>query len=128
MAVQPGLCRTWSETPKTGFLTTRLKYIKLIMYWASCAQSLRCACAHLIEAMTRNRHNQNRSWAFLMRIANTQIRPLWKTHIVGYLMMKLTLTKTFIWWLLYLSENSYFCICKCRKRHKIRSAASHADP
>ena len=23
MAVQPGLCRTWSETPKTGFLTTR---------------------------------------------------------------------------------------------------------
>ena len=24
MAVQPGLCRTWLETPKTGFLTTRL--------------------------------------------------------------------------------------------------------
>ena len=24
VAVQPGLCRTWSETPKTGFLTTRL--------------------------------------------------------------------------------------------------------
>ena len=24
MAVQPGLCRTWSEIPKTGFLTTRL--------------------------------------------------------------------------------------------------------
>ena len=24
LAVQPGLCRTWSETPKTGFLTTRL--------------------------------------------------------------------------------------------------------
>ena len=24
MAVQPGLCRTLSETPKTGFLTTRL--------------------------------------------------------------------------------------------------------
>ena len=22
--VQPGLCRTWSETPKTGFLRTRL--------------------------------------------------------------------------------------------------------
>ena len=27
MAVQPGLCRTWSETPKTGFLRTRLIYI-----------------------------------------------------------------------------------------------------
>ena len=24
VAVQPDLCRTWSETPKTGFLTTRL--------------------------------------------------------------------------------------------------------
>ena len=24
VAVQPGLCRTWSETLKTGFLTTRL--------------------------------------------------------------------------------------------------------
>ena len=24
VAVQPGLCRTWSETPKTGILTTRL--------------------------------------------------------------------------------------------------------
>ena len=23
VAVQPGLCRTWSETPKTGFLRTR---------------------------------------------------------------------------------------------------------
>ena len=26
VAVQPGLCETWSETPKTGFLTTRLIY------------------------------------------------------------------------------------------------------
>ena len=26
VAVQPGLCRTWLETPKTGFLTTRLKW------------------------------------------------------------------------------------------------------
>ena len=24
VAIQPGLCQTWSETPKTGFLTTRL--------------------------------------------------------------------------------------------------------
>ena len=24
VAVQPSLCRTWSETPKTGFLTMRL--------------------------------------------------------------------------------------------------------
>ena len=26
VAAQPGLCRTRSETPKTGFLTTRLNY------------------------------------------------------------------------------------------------------
>ena len=26
VAVQPGLCQTWSETPKTGFLATRLKF------------------------------------------------------------------------------------------------------
>ena len=26
MVVEPGLCGTWSETPKTGFLTTRLIY------------------------------------------------------------------------------------------------------
>ena len=25
VAVQPGLCGTWSETPKNGFLTMRLK-------------------------------------------------------------------------------------------------------
>ena len=28
VAVQPGLCRTWSETPKTGFLATRLEFIQ----------------------------------------------------------------------------------------------------
>ena len=27
VAVQPDLCGTWSETPKTGFLTTRLKWL-----------------------------------------------------------------------------------------------------
>ena len=26
VVIQPGLCRTWSETPKTGFLRTRLIY------------------------------------------------------------------------------------------------------
>ena len=31
VAVQPGLCRTWSETPKTGFLTMRLKYYSSII-------------------------------------------------------------------------------------------------
>ena len=30
VVVQPGLCRTWSETPKTGFLTMRLKLCVLL--------------------------------------------------------------------------------------------------
>ena len=30
VAVQPGLCQTWSEAPKTGFLITRLKYVYFI--------------------------------------------------------------------------------------------------
>ena len=32
VAVQPGLCRTWSETPKTGFLITRLIKFKVRGY------------------------------------------------------------------------------------------------
>ena len=32
VAVQPGLCRTWSEIPKTGFLTTRLEFSLLSFY------------------------------------------------------------------------------------------------
>ena len=27
--VQAGLCRTWSETPKTGFLTSRLRWYRI---------------------------------------------------------------------------------------------------
>ena len=30
VVLQPGLCRTWSETPKTGFLTTRLILLILL--------------------------------------------------------------------------------------------------
>ena len=30
VTVQPGLCMTWSETPKTGFLTMRLIYVPLL--------------------------------------------------------------------------------------------------
>ena len=32
VTVQPGLCRTWSETPKTGFLRTRLIYSLFILF------------------------------------------------------------------------------------------------
>ena len=30
VAVQPGLCQTWSETPKTGFLRTRLNLVAFV--------------------------------------------------------------------------------------------------
>ena len=30
VAEQPGLCRTWAETPKIGFLTTMLKLSKIL--------------------------------------------------------------------------------------------------
>ena len=36
MVVQPGLCRTWSETPKTGFLRTRLIYTDRPSVFCSC--------------------------------------------------------------------------------------------
>ena len=32
VAVQPGLCQTWSQTPKTGFLRTRLICKKIVFY------------------------------------------------------------------------------------------------
>ena len=35
MVVQPGLCGTWSETPKTGFLTTRLILLASLMLFNS---------------------------------------------------------------------------------------------
>ena len=34
MVVQPGLCPTWSETPKTGFLTSWLNFV-----WRGCIYS-----------------------------------------------------------------------------------------
>ena len=30
VCVQPGLCRTWSETSKTGFLTSRLNFTRTV--------------------------------------------------------------------------------------------------
>ena len=40
VAAQPGLCRNWSETPKTGFLTTRLLYKESKLIGASPRETL----------------------------------------------------------------------------------------
>ena len=46
MAVQAGLCRTWSETPKTSFLRTRLIYtVLLILIFNPNFKSLASFCA-----------------------------------------------------------------------------------
>ena len=36
VALQPGLCRTWSETPKTGFLVTRLNSCSRLQKESKC--------------------------------------------------------------------------------------------
>ena len=38
VAVQPGLCQTLSETPKTGFLTTRLIFFGRVASSSSCLE------------------------------------------------------------------------------------------
>ena len=45
VAVQPGLCGTWSETPKTGFLTTKLMYCDLYSCFV-------CLCCGLTSQST----------------------------------------------------------------------------
>ena len=47
MVVQPGLCGNWSETPKTGFLTTRLKYpIRQLKLWITLSRMNYCLIAY----------------------------------------------------------------------------------
>ena len=46
VAVQPGLCRTWSETPKTGFLTTRLIFLYLFPFLLVSEKTLILAANH----------------------------------------------------------------------------------
>ena len=57
VAVQPGLCRTWSETPKTGFLRTRLNYGQFSIKTYD-ADVIRIASAkRFIQAILRHIHN-----------------------------------------------------------------------
>ena len=66
VAVQPGLCRTCSETPKTGFLTTRLKwwlglkiflppiFLLLLSQEKQCFQFLGKECSFHMGKLPRN--------------------------------------------------------------------------
>ena len=48
MAVQPCLCGTWSETPRTGFLTTRLN-LNLSTYNIEIIEPGRYSIQHLLS-------------------------------------------------------------------------------
>ena len=48
MAVQPGLCGTWSETPKTDFLTTRL-ILKIVVILKLFSSHFRVTGGELFE-------------------------------------------------------------------------------
>ena len=55
VAVQTGLCQTWSETPKTGFLTTRLilsrqQKTKALNSLGS-STAYQCSCPSLIQTV-----------------------------------------------------------------------------
>ena len=51
MTAQPGLCQTWSETPKTGFIATRLILKEManiaLNNWLLISKNLHCFSLHL---------------------------------------------------------------------------------
>ena len=49
VAVQPGLCGTWSETLKTGFLITRIKYSCVLPYGELTVLKVKHNCGYLID-------------------------------------------------------------------------------
>ena len=52
VTVQPGLCRTWSETPKAGFLRTRLNYDRSEVLSVACYWCQFQCCIHLLCVQT----------------------------------------------------------------------------
>ena len=57
MSVQAGLCRTWSETPKTGFLRTRLKVICSKSANLCVGKIVSCECLHTKKFHSRPDYN-----------------------------------------------------------------------
>ena len=47
VVVQPGFCGAWSETPKTGFLTTRLISSMVLLFLKFSDRKARANCLHL---------------------------------------------------------------------------------
>ena len=53
VVVQPGLCQTWSEAPKTGFLTTRLiSFLDILIF----SYALLQACVLSVTLVLSSRH------------------------------------------------------------------------
>ena len=67
VAVQSGLCQTWSETPKTGFLRTRLNSVAFnralgyyIQIWKSVSEKLRTHSYQTLSLLTGLRGDMSR--------------------------------------------------------------------
>ena len=58
MAVQPRLCRTWSETPKTGFLTTRL----ISQQSSLCLTCSETCKTHFLAHLTYSPHKEKKNF------------------------------------------------------------------
>ena len=72
MAVQPGLCQTWSETPKTGFLTTRL--ILSIYFILICSGKLtivHSTCVLIVINVLTELYFENIAFTMFINIAFT---------------------------------------------------------
>ena len=55
MAAQPGLCRNWSESPKTGFLESRLKCVtkKVITFSAEGDSDQPVNCPGMMDVLAK---------------------------------------------------------------------------
>ena len=90
VALQPSLCRTWSETPKTGFLTTGLVY-KQLKPWTDSeglvrkfkfARGMRCRdFSDLIYQLKSHRipHVNKSIWTGIRTKANTTPKAISKS-------------------------------------------------
>ena len=55
MAAQPGLCGSWSETPKTGFLTTRLIFFASLLIHVHVCVTWCTTLGYISPSLTANR-------------------------------------------------------------------------
>ena len=80
MAAQPGLCRTWSETPKTGFLTTRL-ILSVYNITLTYLCSILCSRLSIWEVYCRR---YGRKFCFTARLFSVAVKHYFRPYIRQY--------------------------------------------